>query len=189
MLCLYRGRKFPARIGNGHNRPPSQRSCANPRIRSSAIRYDGAPRHRADSGSVADLPLLPKRAQDYNLGSNSTAWPDQAAHEQWALQERTMKMLGTSKGAAGCVIALIVLLFSQIVFAQQAVPSQTLPNQAQVVALARQLEVAVKKGDTASAQDTLDVDGLLDRVMAGVSAPADYAASFRSGAHRDLSLM
>jgi len=100
-----------------------------------------------------------------------------------------MKMIGTRKGAAGWLIALTVLIFSQIAPAQQAVPSQTLPNQAQVVALARQLEAAVKKGDTASAQDTLDVDGLLDRVMAGVSAPADYADGFRRGAHRDLSLM
>ena len=78
----------------------------------------------------------------------------------------------------------MVLLSSQPVHAQPAIP-----NQAQVVALARQLEVAAKKGDTASAQDTLDVDGLLDRVMAGVSAPADYAAGFRSASHQNLALM
>lgn len=95
-----------------------------------------------------------------------------------------MKMNGTSKSAAGCLIALIVLLFSQVVVAQQA-----LPNQPEVVALARQLEVAVKKGDVASAQDTLDVEALLDRVMAGVSAPAAFAAAFRSATQRNLSLM
>lgn len=88
------------------------------------------------------------------------------------------------ESAAGCLIALIVLLFSQPVHAQQ-----TLPNQAEVVALARQLEVAIKKGDAASAQDTLDIDALLDREMAGVSAPAEYAAGFRSGVRRNLSLM
>ena len=77
-----------------------------------------------------------------------------------------------------------MLLFSQVVHAQQA-----LPRQAEVVALARQLEVAINKGDVASARDTLDVDALLDRVMAGVSAPADYAAGYRSAAHQNLPLM
>lgn len=95
-----------------------------------------------------------------------------------------MTMNGTRKNAAGCLIALIVLLFSQVVVAQQ-----KLPNQAEVVALARQLEVAINKGDVASAQDTLDVDALLDRVMAGVSAPVAFAAAFRSATHRNLSLM
>ncbi|HWF67401.1 MAG TPA: hypothetical protein VN670_08850, partial [Acidobacteriaceae bacterium] len=95
-----------------------------------------------------------------------------------------MKMKESRKSAAGCLIALIVLLFSQVVHAQQA-----LPNQAQVVALARQLEVAINKGDVASAEDTLDVEALLDREMAGVSAPASFAAGFRVGARRNLSLM
>ena len=107
-----------------------------------------------------------------------------AASVELGLFKKRVKMNRNRDSAAGCLIALIVLLFSQPVHAQQ-----TLPNQAEVVALARQLEVAIKKGDAASAQDTLDVDALVDRVTAGVSAPADFAAGFRNEAHQNLPLM
>ena len=88
------------------------------------------------------------------------------------------------KSAAGCLVALIVLFFSQAVRAEQAVP-----NQAEVVKVAKQFEVAINKGDAASAQDTLDLDAMLDRVTAGVSAPADFADGFRRGARRSFSLI
>lgn len=53
--------------------------------------------------------------------------------------------------------------------------------------LARQLSDAVRREDTAAVEDLIDTNALVDRLSAGVSAPAQFQAAFRqTGKDKEL---